>query len=115
MVNAGHGDWRTMELTFLDALHPETKQQVTTLLLGLAIGAALLFGARLVAAVLKGTLRWSAVARGCRPIPAAPGGGLLLGHALQLARALGDNAEGKALLAANRRALLAQHSSEPSA
>lgn len=29
--------------------------------------------------------------------------------ALQLARALGDNAEGKALLADNRRALLAQH------
>jgi len=29
--------------------------------------------------------------------------------ALQLARALGDNAEGKALLAATRRALLAQH------
>lgn len=29
--------------------------------------------------------------------------------ALQLARALGDNAEGKALLAANRSALLAQH------
>ena len=34
--------------------------------------------------------------------------------ALQLARALGDNAEGKALLAATRRALLAQHEAPPS-
>ena len=33
--------------------------------------------------------------------------------ALQLARALGDNAEGRALLAANRRALLAQHDVSP--
>lgn len=35
--------------------------------------------------------------------------------ALQLARALGDNAEGKALLAANRRALLARHDNSPPA
>ncbi|KRC11143.1 TetR family transcriptional regulator [Hydrogenophaga sp. Root209] len=35
--------------------------------------------------------------------------------ALQLARALGDNAEGKALLAANRSALLAQHDVSPPA
>ena len=77
-----------MELPFLDALPlaPEAKQQVTTILLGLVIAAGLLFGARLVAGVIKGTLRWSVVARGCRPIPAAPGGGLL-GHALQLATA----------------------------
>ena len=35
--------------------------------------------------------------------------------ALQLARALGDNAEGRAMLAASRRALLAQYDSAPSA
>jgi AcrR family transcriptional regulator len=35
--------------------------------------------------------------------------------ALLLARGLGDNAEGKSLLAASRRALLAQHSGGPSA
>jgi len=35
--------------------------------------------------------------------------------ALQLARALGDNAEGKALLAATRRSVLAQHDSSPAA
>lgn len=35
--------------------------------------------------------------------------------ALQLSRALGDNADGKALLSANRRALLAQHDSAPAA
>ena len=35
--------------------------------------------------------------------------------ALQLARALGDNAEGRALLKASRRALLAQYDREPSA
>jgi TetR/AcrR family transcriptional repressor of nem operon len=34
---------------------------------------------------------------------------------LQLARALGDNAEGKALMAASRRALLAQHDVPPEA
>jgi AcrR family transcriptional regulator len=34
--------------------------------------------------------------------------------ALQLARALGDNAEGKALLAATRRSLIAQHEAPPS-
>ena len=78
-----------MELAFLDALPlaPEAKQQLATILLGLLVAAGLLFGARLVAGVIKGTLRWSVVAHGCRPIPAAPGGGLLLGHALQLATA----------------------------
>jgi TetR/AcrR family transcriptional repressor of nem operon len=39
--------------------------------------------------------------------------GQLVG-ALQLARALGDNAEGRALLAAARRAVLAQHDADPS-
>ena len=39
--------------------------------------------------------------------------GQLVG-ALQLARALGNNAEGKALLAATRRMLLAQHDTRPS-
>jgi len=34
--------------------------------------------------------------------------------ALQLARALGDNAEGQALLKASRRALLAQYDRQPS-
>jgi hypothetical protein len=34
--------------------------------------------------------------------------------ALQLARALGDNAEGQALLKASRRALLAQYDHQPS-
>ncbi|MDP2016521.1 TetR/AcrR family transcriptional regulator [Hydrogenophaga sp.] len=47
------------------------------------------------------------------PAPAEPGSAAAIASqmvgALQLARALGDNAEGKALLAANRNALLAQH------
>jgi AcrR family transcriptional regulator len=51
--------------------------------------------------------------RGALPGDAGPGladviAGQLVG-ALQLARALGDNAEGKALLAATRRALLERH------
>lgn len=47
------------------------------------------------------------------PTPTEPGSAAAIASqmvgALQLARALGDNAEGKALLAANRSALLAQH------
>lgn len=47
------------------------------------------------------------------PAPAEPGSAAAIASqmvgALQLARAFGDNAEGKALLAANRNALLAQH------
>ena len=51
------------------------------------------------------------------PTGAAPGSAAAIASqmvgALQLARALGDNAEGKALLAANRKALLAQHDEPP--
>jgi TetR/AcrR family transcriptional repressor of nem operon len=46
--------------------------------------------------------------RGTTPAQAGAVTAQLVG-ALQLARALGDNAEGRALLAAARRALLAQH------
>ncbi|WP_439608331.1 TetR/AcrR family transcriptional regulator [Hydrogenophaga sp.] len=53
------------------------------------------------------------------PTGAAPGSAAAIASqmvgALQLARALGDNAEGKALLAANRKALLAQHDVSPPA
>lgn len=53
------------------------------------------------------------------PTGAAPGSAAAIASqmvgALQLARALGDNAEGKALLAANRKALLAQHDEPPPA
>ncbi|MBT9464773.1 TetR/AcrR family transcriptional regulator [Hydrogenophaga sp.] len=53
------------------------------------------------------------------PAGAEPGGAAAIASqmvgALQLARALGDNTEGKALLAANRRALLAQHDVSPPA
>lgn len=53
------------------------------------------------------------------PADAEPGIGAAIASqmvgALQLARALGDNAEGKALLAANRSALLAQHDVSPAA
>lgn len=51
------------------------------------------------------------------PAGAAPGSAAGIASqmvgALQLARALGDNAEGKALLAANRKALLTQHDVSP--
>ncbi|QHE78047.1 TetR/AcrR family transcriptional regulator [Hydrogenophaga sp. PBL-H3] len=51
------------------------------------------------------------------PAPAGPGNAAAIASqmvgALQLARALGDNAEGRALLAANRSALLAQHDASP--
>lgn len=51
------------------------------------------------------------------PAPAEPGSAAAIASqmvgALQLARALGDNAEGRALLAANRSALLAQHDASP--
>jgi TetR/AcrR family transcriptional repressor of nem operon len=53
------------------------------------------------------------------PTGAAPGSAAAIASqmvgALQLARALGDNADGKALLAANRKALLAQHDEPPPA
>ena len=49
---------------------------------------------------------------GAAPGTAAAMASQLVG-ALQLARALGDNAEGRALLAANRRTLLAQHDTDP--
>jgi hypothetical protein len=51
--------------------------------------------------------------RGTLPADAATDSAVLIASqlvgALQLARALGDNAQGKALLAAARRSLLAQH------
>jgi TetR/AcrR family transcriptional repressor of nem operon len=50
---------------------------------------------------------------GARPDSAGAVAAQLVG-ALQLARALGDNAEGKALLAATRRALVDQHESSSS-
>jgi TetR/AcrR family transcriptional repressor of nem operon len=49
-----------------------------------------------------------ALPKGAAPGTASAVASQMVG-ALQLARALGDNAEGRALLAANRRALLAQH------
>ncbi|WP_332745426.1 TetR/AcrR family transcriptional regulator [Hydrogenophaga sp.] len=53
------------------------------------------------------------------PAGAVPGSAAAIASqmvgALQLARALGDNTEGKALLAANRSALLAQHDVSPPA
>ena len=52
-----------------------------------------------------------ALGAGAEPDAAAAIAGQLVG-ALQLARALGNNAEGKALLAATRRALLAQHDAD---
>jgi TetR/AcrR family transcriptional repressor of nem operon len=55
-----------------------------------------------------------ALPEGAAPGTAAAIASQMVG-ALQLARALGDNAEGRALLAANRQALLAQHDPSPSA
>jgi TetR/AcrR family transcriptional regulator, transcriptional repressor for nem operon len=49
------------------------------------------------------------------PADSAPAIASQLVGALQLARALGDNAEGRALLRASRRALLAQYDYKPSA
>jgi TetR/AcrR family transcriptional regulator, transcriptional repressor for nem operon len=58
-----------------------------------------------------------AMVRGTLPPDAAPESAPAIASqlvgALQLARALGDNAEGRALLAATRRALLAQHDTRP--
>jgi TetR/AcrR family transcriptional regulator, transcriptional repressor for nem operon len=51
--------------------------------------------------------------RGTTPAQAGAVAGQLVG-AMQLARTLGDNAEGRALLAAARRAVLAQHDTDPS-
>ena len=48
------------------------------------------------------------------PADTAPAIASQLVGALQLARALGDNAEGQALLKASRRALLAQYDRQPS-
>ncbi|WP_088280411.1 TetR/AcrR family transcriptional regulator [Ideonella sp. A 288] len=56
----------------------------------------------------------AALPPGAPPDSAAAVAGQLVG-ALQLARALGDNAEGRALLAATRRTLLAQHDPVPDA
>jgi TetR/AcrR family transcriptional regulator, transcriptional repressor for nem operon len=58
-----------------------------------------------------------AVVERALPAGAGPGNAAAIASqmvgALQLARTLGDNAEGKALLAANRKALLAQHDAPP--
>lgn len=68
-------------------LPQEGRQQAATTGVALGVALAMLLLSRFVASLIKGASRWMRVAAGTRTVPRAPGGGLLLGHALQLARA----------------------------
>lgn len=66
---------------------PEHRQQAALAVVALGAGLTLLLFARVVASFLRGASRWLRVAVGTSTVPRAPGGGLFLGHALQLATA----------------------------
>ncbi len=66
---------------------PEHRQQAALFVVALGASLTLLLFARVVASFLRGASRWLRVAVGTSTVPRAPGGGLFLGHALQLATA----------------------------
>lgn len=66
---------------------PEHRQHAALAVVALGAALTLLLSARVAASFLRGTSRWLRVAAGTSTVPRAPGGGLFLGHALQLAMA----------------------------